>query len=56
MKLTAPAVRAKGLLKEGKDTDIVVFDQETIADHATEEKPSEPSGGRQVFGSCGHYR
>jgi N-acyl-D-aspartate/D-glutamate deacylase len=42
---TAPAARAKGRLQEGKDADIVVFDPETIADHATEEKPTEPSVG-----------
>jgi len=42
---TTPAARAKGGVQEGKDADIVVFDPETIADRATEEKPTEPSVG-----------
>ena len=37
--------RQKGRLQEGADADIVVFDAATISDHATFEKPMEPSVG-----------
>jgi N-acyl-D-aspartate/D-glutamate deacylase len=37
--------RQKGRLQEGADADIVVFDPATIADHATFQKPMEPSAG-----------
>jgi len=37
--------RQKGRVQEGADADIVVFDAATITDHATFEKPMEPSVG-----------
>jgi N-acyl-D-aspartate/D-glutamate deacylase len=39
------AAHRKGRLQEGADADIVVFDPATITDHATFEKPMEPSTG-----------
>ena len=42
---STPAARQKGRLQEGADADIVVFDAATISDHATFEKPMEPSVG-----------
>jgi len=39
------AASQKGRLQEGADADIVVFDAATISDHATFEKPMEPSVG-----------
>jgi N-acyl-D-aspartate/D-glutamate deacylase len=42
---STPAARQKGRLQEGADADIVVFDAGTISDHATFEKPMEPSVG-----------
>jgi N-acyl-D-aspartate/D-glutamate deacylase len=42
---STPAARQKGRLQEGADADIVVFDPATISDHATFEKPMEPSVG-----------
>ena len=42
---STPAAREKGRLQEGADADIVVFDAATITDHATYQKPMEPSTG-----------
>ena len=42
---STPAARQKGRLQEGADADIVVFDDATISDRATFEKPMEPSVG-----------
>ncbi|MFZ0392821.1 MAG: amidohydrolase family protein [Terracidiphilus sp.] len=42
---STPAAREKGRLEEGADADIVVFDAATITDHATYQKPMEPSTG-----------
>jgi len=42
---STPAARKKGRLQEGADADLVVFDAGTIRDHATFEKPMEPSVG-----------
>ena len=42
---STPVARQKGRLQEGADADIVVFDAATISDHATFEKPMEPSVG-----------
>jgi N-acyl-D-aspartate/D-glutamate deacylase len=42
---STPAARQKGRLQEGADADIVVFDPATIGDHATFQKPMEPSVG-----------
>ncbi|MGB7731343.1 MAG: amidohydrolase family protein [Candidatus Acidiferrum sp.] len=42
---STPVARQKGRLQEGADADIVVFDAGTISDHATFEKPMEPSVG-----------
>jgi hypothetical protein len=42
---STPAARQKGRLQEGADADIVVFDPATIADHATFQKPMDPSVG-----------
>ncbi len=42
---STPVARQKGRLQEGADADIVVFDAATIIDHATFEKPMEPSVG-----------
>jgi N-acyl-D-aspartate/D-glutamate deacylase len=42
---STPAARRKGRLQEGADADIVVFDLNTITDHATFEKPMDPSVG-----------
>jgi hypothetical protein len=42
---STPAARQKGRLQGGADADIVVFDPATIADHATFQKPMEPSVG-----------
>jgi N-acyl-D-aspartate/D-glutamate deacylase len=42
---STPVARQKGRLLEGADADIVVFDAATISDHATFEKPMEPSVG-----------
>ncbi len=42
---STPAARQKGRLQEGADADIVVFDASTITDHATFQKPMEPSTG-----------
>ena len=42
---STPVARKKGRLQEGADADIVVFDAATISDHATFEKPMEPSVG-----------
>jgi Amidohydrolase family len=42
---STPAARHKGRLQEGADADIVVFDPATIGDHATFQKPMEPSVG-----------
>ena len=42
---STPAARQKGRLQEGADADIVVFDPRTITDHATYQKPMEPSTG-----------
>jgi N-acyl-D-aspartate/D-glutamate deacylase len=42
---STPAARQKGRLQEGTDADMVVFDAATISDHATFEKPMEPSVG-----------
>jgi Amidohydrolase family len=47
---STPAARQKGRLQEGADADIVVFDPATIADHASFQKPMEPSiGVRYLF-------
>jgi N-acyl-D-aspartate/D-glutamate deacylase len=46
---STPAARQKGRLQEGADADIVVFDAATIGDHATFEKPMEPSVGVQYL-------
>jgi N-acyl-D-aspartate/D-glutamate deacylase len=45
LEAASPAARGKGRLQEGADADVVVFDPGTIADHATYEKPAEPSVG-----------
>jgi Amidohydrolase family len=42
---STPAARQKGRLQEGADADIVVFDLATIGDHATFQKPMQPSVG-----------
>ena len=42
---STPAARQKGRLQEGADADIAVFDDATISDRATFEKPMEPSVG-----------
>jgi N-acyl-D-aspartate/D-glutamate deacylase len=42
---STPVAHQKGRLQEGADADIVVFDAATISDHATFEKPMEPSVG-----------
>jgi N-acyl-D-aspartate/D-glutamate deacylase len=42
---STPTASHKGRLQEGADADIVVFDPATIADHATFQKPMEPSVG-----------
>jgi hypothetical protein len=42
---STPAAHQKGRLQQGADADIVVFDPATIADHATFQKPMEPSVG-----------
>jgi N-acyl-D-aspartate/D-glutamate deacylase len=42
---STPAAHQKGRLQEGADADIVVFDPATISDHATFQKPMEPSVG-----------
>jgi hypothetical protein len=42
---STPAARQKGRLQEGADADIVVFDPATVGDHATFQKPMEPSVG-----------
>ena len=42
---STPTARQKGRLQERADADIVVFDPATIADHATFQKPMEPSIG-----------
>lgn len=42
---STPAAHQKGRLQEGADADIVVFDPATITDHATFQKPMEPSAG-----------
>ena len=40
-----PAARRKGRLQEGADADIVVFDPNTVTDHATYQSPAQPSAG-----------
>ena len=45
MEKATPAARAKGRLQEGADADVVVFDAKTVVDHATYQKPREPSSG-----------
>jgi hypothetical protein len=42
---STPDARQKGRLQEGADADIVVFDPATFGDHATFQKPMEPSVG-----------
>jgi N-acyl-D-aspartate/D-glutamate deacylase len=42
---STPAAHAKGRLQEGADADIVVFDEKTIADRSTFQKPMEASVG-----------
>ena len=43
-------VKRKGLLKEGFDADVVVFDPETIIDRATYEEPNQgPKGVHYVL-------
>lgn len=41
----APAMRAKGRIKEGADADIVVFDPQLVQDRATFRTPNVPSTG-----------
>jgi N-acyl-D-aspartate/D-glutamate deacylase len=42
---STPAAHLKGRLQEGADADIVVFDEKTIADRSTFQKPMEASVG-----------
>jgi N-acyl-D-amino-acid deacylase len=43
-------IRGRGLLAEGNFADVVVFDPDTVADHATFEKPHQYATGiEQVF-------
>jgi N-acyl-D-aspartate/D-glutamate deacylase len=42
---STPEAHRKGRLQEGADADIVAFDAATITDHATFDKPREPSTG-----------
>jgi N-acyl-D-aspartate/D-glutamate deacylase len=42
---STPAAHSKGRLQEGADADIVVFDEKTITDRSTFQKPMEPSVG-----------
>ncbi len=42
---STPAAHLKGRLQEGADADIVVFDEKTITDRSTFQKPMEPSVG-----------
>jgi N-acyl-D-aspartate/D-glutamate deacylase len=42
---STPAAHSKGRLQEGADADIVVFDEKTIADRSTFQKPMEASVG-----------
>jgi N-acyl-D-amino-acid deacylase len=39
------SIRDRGLLREGFQADVVIFDPDTIADRATYEKPHQPSVG-----------
>ena len=55
MPATNLKIRDRGFLKEGYYADVVVFDPETIQDHATFEKPHQYSTGVQhVFVNGGH--
>jgi N-acyl-D-aspartate/D-glutamate deacylase len=45
MEKASPDARRKGRLREGADADIVVFDPNTVADHATYQHPMEASTG-----------
>jgi N-acyl-D-aspartate/D-glutamate deacylase len=42
---SSPAAHSKGRLQQGADADIVVFDEKTIADRSTFQKPMEASVG-----------
>ena len=47
---TNTGIRGRGLLAEGNFADVVVFDPDTVADHATFEKPHQYATGiEQVF-------
>lgn len=42
---STPAARRLGRLQEGADADVIVFDEATVGDRATFQKPREPSVG-----------
>jgi N-acyl-D-aspartate/D-glutamate deacylase len=45
MEKATAAAKFKGRLQEGADADVIVFDPQTIIDHATYKAPREPSSG-----------